>query len=92
MRGCCALTAIQSGKQDSESDPTSIKRISCVAAPDERAEHLMHRAGITTHDRGGGLDVADEIKVLPGEREPGVAGELSEKGTLRPPVCAVRGR
>jgi hypothetical protein len=34
-----------------------------------------------------GLDVAGGIKVLPGKREPGVAGELPEEGTLRPPVA-----
>jgi hypothetical protein len=38
-------------------------------------------------DRGGGLDVAGGIKVLPGEREPGAAGELREEGPLRPPVA-----
>ena len=36
---------------------------------------IPHRFWVAAHDRGGGLDVADGIKVLPGEREPGVAGE-----------------
>ena len=57
------------------------------AVPDERVEHLPHRFWVAAHVRGGGLDVADGIKVLPGEREPGVAGELPEEGTLRPPVA-----
>ena len=57
------------------------------AVPDERVEHLPHRFWVGPHDRGGGLDVADGIKVLPGEREPGVAGELPEEGPLRPPVA-----
>ena len=57
------------------------------AVPDERFEHLPHRFGIAAHDRDGGLDVAGRIKVLPGEREPSVAGELSEEGPLRPPVA-----
>jgi hypothetical protein len=35
-------------------------------------EHLPHRFWVAAHDRSGGLDVADGIKVLPGEREPGV--------------------
>jgi hypothetical protein len=42
---------------------------------------------VAAHDRGGGLDVAGGIKVLPGEREPGAAGELREEGPLRPPVA-----
>src|SRR5579872_214205 len=54
--------------------------------PNEPVEHLAHRFWIAAHDRGRGLDVADKIKVLPGEGESGVAGELSEEGTLRPPV------
>ena len=55
--------------------------------PDERVEHLPHRFWVAAHDRGGGLDVADGIKVLPGEREPGVAGKLPEEGPLRPHVA-----
>ena len=51
------------------------------------SEHLAHRFWIAAHDRGGGLDVAGGIKVLPGEREPGVTGELPEEGPLRPPVA-----
>jgi hypothetical protein len=47
----------------------------------------LHRFGVAAHDRGGGLDVAGGSKVLPGKREPGVAGELPEEGTLRPPVA-----
>ena len=42
---------------------------------------------MAAHDRGGGLDVAGGIKMLPGEREPGAAGELREEGPLRPPVA-----
>jgi hypothetical protein len=42
---------------------------------------------VAAHDRGGGLDVAGGIKVLPGEREPGAAGELREEGPLRPPAA-----
>jgi hypothetical protein len=53
---------------------------------DECAEHLAHRFGIAAHDRGGGFDVADRIKMLPGERESGVAGKLPEEGPLRAPV------
>jgi hypothetical protein len=63
------------------------------AVPDERVEHLPHRFGVAAHDRGGGLDVAGGIKVLPGEREPGAARELREEGQLRPPVTlAERGQ
>jgi hypothetical protein len=51
------------------------------------APSIAHRLGVAAHDRGRGFDVADGIKVLPGEREPGVAGELSEEGPLRPPVA-----
>jgi hypothetical protein len=54
------------------------------AVPDERFEHLPHRFGIAAHDHDGGLDVAGRIKVLPGEREPSVAGELSEEGQRAP--------
>ena len=50
--------------------------------PDERVEHLTHRFWVAAHDRGRGLDVANGIKVLPGEREPGIAGELPEEGPL----------
>jgi hypothetical protein len=57
------------------------------AVPDERVEHLPHRFWVAAHDHGGGLDVAGGIKVLPGEREPGAAGELREEGPLRPPVA-----
>jgi hypothetical protein len=57
------------------------------AVPDERVEHLPHRFWVAAHARGGGLDVAGGIKVLPGEREPGAAGELREEGPLRPPVA-----
>ncbi len=57
------------------------------AVPDERVEHLPHRFWVAAHDRGGGLDVAGGIKVLPAEREPGAAGELREEGPLRPPVA-----
>ena len=42
--------------------------VRCV--PDEGVEHLAHRFGVAAHDRGGGLDVADGVNVLPGEREP----------------------
>ena len=47
----------------------------------------MHRFRVAAHDRGRGIDVADRIKVLPGEYESGVAGELPEEGPLRPPVA-----
>src|SRR5208282_2381371 len=57
------------------------------AVPDERVEHLPDRFWVAAHDRGRGLDVAGGIKVLPGEREPGAAGELREEGPLRPPVA-----
>ena len=57
------------------------------AVHDERAEHLAHWLGIPAHDHSGGPDVADRIKVLPGEREPGGAGELPEESPLRPPVA-----
>ena len=57
------------------------------AVRDECVKHLPHRFWVAVHDRGGSLDVADGIKVLPGEREPGVAGELPEEGSLRPPVA-----
>ena len=55
--------------------------------PDERVEHLAHRFWVGAHDRGRSIDVADGIKAPPGEREPGVAGELPEEGPLRPPVA-----
>jgi hypothetical protein len=57
------------------------------AVPDERVEHLPHRFWVAAHDRCGGLNIAGSIKVLPGEREPGAAGELREEGPLRPPVA-----
>jgi hypothetical protein len=57
------------------------------AVPDERVERLPHRFWVAAHDRGGGLDVADGIKVLPGRAETGVAGELPEESPLRPPVA-----
>lgn len=57
------------------------------AAPDKRVEHLPHRFWVAAHNRGGGLDVAGGIKVLPGEREPGATGELREEGPLRPSVA-----
>jgi hypothetical protein len=57
------------------------------AVPDEGVEHLAHRFGVAAHDRGGNLDVAAGIKVLPGEREPGVSGKLPEESPLRPPVA-----
>jgi len=59
--------------------------------PDERVKHLAHRFWIAAHDRGRGLDVTDRIKVLPGEGESGVAGELPEEGTLRTPVAPRNG-
>ena len=65
----------------------SIADLACSGtADDERAEHLTHRFGIAAHDRGGDLDVADRIKMLPGERESGVAGKLPEEGPLCPPA------
>jgi hypothetical protein len=48
---------------------------------------LRHRLCVAAHDRGGSLDVAAGIKVLPGERIPGVVGELLEEGPLSPPVA-----
>ena len=57
------------------------------AVPDEGVEHLAHRFGVAAHDRGGGLDVADGVNVLPGEREPRVVGEPPEENPLRPPVA-----
>jgi hypothetical protein len=62
-------------------------RVWSGAVDDECTEHLAHRFGIAAHDRGGGLDVADRIEMLPGEREPGVAGKLPEEGPLRSPVA-----
>jgi hypothetical protein len=80
MRGLCP--------DRQQADCRAERRISCGQVPSlERVEHLPHRFWVAAHDRGGGLDVAGGIKVLPGEREPGAAGERREEGPLRPPVA-----
>ena len=78
---------LELGKQPKEDFSAGADLASSDAVPDEGVEHLTHRFEVTAHDRGRSLDVADGIKVLPGEREPGVAGELPEEGPLRPPVA-----
>jgi choline dehydrogenase-like flavoprotein len=53
-----------------------------VSVRHERVEHLPHglHVNVAAHDRCGCLDIAGSVKVLPGEREPCIAGELLEEG------------
>jgi hypothetical protein len=72
------------------------RRISCgsSAVPDERVEHLPHRFWFAAHDRGGGLNIAGGIKVLPGDVKPVLRASCAKKARCaRPlPACPESGR